>query len=294
MLQREAALRAEARSLVERGELRAAEALYLQCEEIGRDLGDAEVRDLAICNRASVKVSLGCGDELVVALRAILLATRSETNAFLAAYTVSRHYEYKKEYKKSLFYGRIALDKVERADNSGWRAGTLNQIGNALLATSEVNAAQRHYRQALALVAEGSVLQGIFLYNLGYCEVLEGRALDGARKLMRALRITRRNGARIEEVQARTDLSFAYLELGRCERAGRHAERALSLARELDWQHGVKNALYVAGESARLAGDLEIAESRFEELQHDFYPEQPYLGTLLMAVDVRRMINLHA
>jgi tetratricopeptide (TPR) repeat protein len=292
--EREAALRAEARGLVEQGDLRGAEAIYLRCEAIAQELGDVELRELATCNLASVRISYGSAEEPITALRAILLATKSDNNAFLAAYTASRHYELKKEYKKSLFYGRIALEKLERLDNQGWVAGARNQVGNALLATSDVRGAVREYQAARGLVASDSLLGGIFLLNLGYCDVLEGRVREGAAKLMRALRLTRHHGARLQEAQARMDLSFAYLELGRVAGASRQACRALELARELGWNQGLKNALYLVGESARLSGEFDRAEEVFNELQTAFYPDQPYLRTLLMAVDVRRMLNLHA
>jgi hypothetical protein len=56
----------------------------------------------------------------------------------------------------------------------------------------------------------------------------------------------------------------------------------------------VKNALYLLGEAANLSGKPEEAQRYFARLQQQFYPDALYLPGFLMAVDVRKLINLHA
>ena len=56
----------------------------------------------------------------------------------------------------------------------------------------------------------------------------------------------------------------------------------------------IKNALYLLGEAATLAGHQETARTYFARLQREFYPEAAYLPGFLLAVDVRKLINLHA
>ena len=68
---------------------------------------------------------------------------------------------------------------------------------------------------------------------------------------------------------------------------------ALEGAREFDLLDSEKNALYLLGQSASLAGDLDAARSYFGELEAHF-PGTPYLTDFLLAVDVRQLINLKA
>jgi TolA-binding protein len=56
----------------------------------------------------------------------------------------------------------------------------------------------------------------------------------------------------------------------------------------------VKNALYLLGEVANLSEDVHTARRHFTRLHRDFYPEAGYLPEFLLAVDVRKLVNLHA
>jgi tetratricopeptide (TPR) repeat protein len=83
------------------------------------------------------------------------------------------------------------------------------------------------------------------------------------------------------------DLCYGYLELGEFEKARRYGEIALENAAE---PRQVRNAHYLLGELAYKAGDVELADSHFEELAR-YYPEFRNLKSLLFAIDLRSMVN---
>jgi Tfp pilus assembly protein PilF len=88
------------------------------------------------------------------------------------------------------------------------------------------------------------------------------------------------------------DLCFAHLELRRFADAWRHGHRALALGPTAGGDTE-KNALYLLGEVANLAGDDQRAQDYFSRLQR-FYPDAPFLTDFLLAIDVRKVINLKA
>ena len=68
----------------------------------------------------------------------------------------------------------------------------------------------------------------------------------------------------------------------------------MRLAEKTNYSDGVKNSLYLLGEVASLRGDADAAHESFTRLQAEFYPGQTYLPSFLLAVDVRKLVNLHA
>jgi len=69
---------------------------------------------------------------------------------------------------------------------------------------------------------------------------------------------------------------------------------ALRMAEATGQVDAVKNALYLLGEAANLSGDGSLAREHFTRLQQEFFPDATYLPGFLLAVDVRKLINLHA
>ena len=59
-------------------------------------------------------------------------------------------------------------------------------------------------------------------------------------------------------------------------------------------QASIKNALYLLGEVAHLSDDVEAARGYFGRLHRDFFPDAGYLPEFLLAVDIRKLVNLHA
>ena len=88
-------------------------------------------------------------------------------NCRIAAYNIARHYELAKNYKKALFYARIALERSEALGRRDWLASSHNLIGNTLLAESLIEQACAEYEQALELMpAEPTVAHAMILDNL--------------------------------------------------------------------------------------------------------------------------------
>lgn len=280
---------------VQAGRLEEAEALFEQALAWAHEHGEPWQVDLGICNRAAARIWLGRGESELSRLREILLRNANPHNCRLAAYNIARHYELTKNFKKSLFYARIALDRSEALGRCDWVASAQNTIGNVLLAESFVDEACQRYEKALELMPQDhGVWRAGILDNLGYCRILQRRYQEGYQFLYESLRILQRHGSERYLVPPLLDLSFAHIETGRYEGARRHAESALRIADRTEQQDAVKNALYLLGEAANLSGDIEDASEYFTKLQRDFFPDASYLPSFLMTVDIRKMINLHA
>jgi tetratricopeptide (TPR) repeat protein len=288
-------LRHQGQQAVEAGRLEEAAALFDQALASAREEGDQRLIDLGVCNRAAALIDLGRGADELPRLREILLRNTEPVSCRIAAYNIARHYELTKNYKKALFYARIAHDRSVVLGRRDWIASSHNLIGNTLLAESFLKEACEQYEQALSLIPEEpSAARARILDNLGYCRVLQGRHREGFPLLYESLSLLRRFQAERYEISTRLDLCFAHLETGRYRHAWRHGAAALALAERMDEPDSVKNALYLLGEVANLQGDLPTARGYFSRLQQDFYPDAGYLPGFLLAVDVRKLINLHA
>ena len=288
-------LRDRANALLQAGTLPAAQGLFEEALVLARDLGEPELVDRAYCNLAAVVVETEKRATVLPELRRILMSNRDPENCRLAAYHIARAYELAKETKKGLFYARIACDLSVRLGRDPWIASSHNQMGSLLLADSFFDEACRHYELALELMPDATeVLRALILDNLGYCRLVQGRHAEGFRNLFASLRMLRRLGTRLWEVFPHLDLCFGYLEIGRLRPAARHSMLALDLAEEVGDEQSTRNAMYLLGETANLSGDHEGAFRQFETLQKRFFPGESYLPNFLLAVDVRRLINLKA
>lgn len=287
--------RRQAQQALDAGRLEEARSHLAIALEVAHRHGDADLIDHAYCAESAVAIALGEIETPVPRLREVLIRNRSHENCILAAYNISRAYELRKDYKKSLFYGRLAHDRAQQTQDRRRQASACNQIGNALLGESHFEEAAESYRRALALLPHGSGEWELTCSaNLGYCELVRGRLRDGLRRLYAVLRQAQRSRLRRLELITRLDLCYGHMELGRLDSAERFGKRGLLLAEqvaEVDW---IKNALYLLGQVAVLAGRTQEARERFSELQRRFYPTQTYLADFLVGVDVRQIVNLRA
>jgi tetratricopeptide (TPR) repeat protein len=280
---------------VEAGRLEEALALLDRAAAFAGELDDPRLIDLVICDRAAVAIELGQGAKEIPQLREILLRNADPANCRVAAYNIARHYELSRDYKKALFYARIARDRSDLLGRRDWLASSCNLMGNTLLADSLVEQATEQYERALELTPDGpSVARGMVLDNLGYCRMLQGNYAEAYRLLYQSLRLFRRVGHRAYQIPPRLDLCFLHIETGRYEDALRHGLRALELAEALGQPDFVKNALYLVGVVENLRGNVDAARAHFRRLQQEFFPEASYLPGFLLAVDVRKLVNLHA
>ncbi|HEX4953219.1 MAG TPA: hypothetical protein VF017_07475 [Thermoanaerobaculia bacterium] len=292
------ALQARGQAAFELGHLDESAQLLSEALAWAQVQGDQRRIDLAFCNLSSVDLSRNpfatIGPETMNRLREILMRNEDAVNCRLAAYNLARAYEFRKEARKGLFYARIALDRSQQLGREDWIASSHNQIGNFLMAQSFFEEAAHEYDCALASHPQAADRQAMILINVGYSRLVRGDHVGGIRLLYSSLRELRRLGVRRGQMFAHIDLCFAHLELERFADAIRHGAKGLALAEEIGEEDAIKNALYLLGEARHLSGDDASARELFDRLERDFYPDKTGISEFLLAIDVRKMINLRA
>lgn len=266
--------------------------------ELAIESGDSKTWDRAFCNRCAVATELGHEDQQDSArgeLRQIVLRGAEAETKFLASYTLARIYELDKNYERALFYARIARQHCGSLQRSEWIASSRNQIANLLLAESLFEEACAEYEGALRLMpSQPTIGRAQILDNLGYCRVIQGRHREGFRLLFDSVRTLRRFSAERFLARPLLSLCYAHLDLARHHDALRHGRRALELAMRFGDHDSVKNAHYLLGETYNQLGEDDAARGFFLRLQERYYPQAPNVPELLMAIDVRTLINLKA
>lgn len=267
---------------------------YEQSGQLAQAAGESGRADLEECNRCALLIALGRSRETVTVLRAVLERNSGGENGFLAAYNLACAHYALREHGKAAFYARGAIRLAETLDRQEWRAWAHNQLANALLSRDQVRDAVKGYEQALTL-GEGSdlLIRGQMVANLGYCRVLLGAGREAFRELFQGFRMLRRAGAARAVMLGHLDLAFAYLEINRPEAALGHATKGLALAHEHGASEDLRNAVFLLGEAHIGLGDEAAARECFEQIQGQ-YPGTPYLTELLLAVDLKSLVNLRA
>lgn len=291
------ALKQEIFALITRGELDRALSLSQEAVTLARTTGEAVLVDNALCNRAALLLARGQGQEEVPELRRILMRSASPAVRFLAAYSLCQFHDQQEEMDKCRFYSQTALHWAQLDGNPTFLARAYNRLANIDLAESYFESALDGYDRAIELSGEEPSLEGAkILSNVGYCQAVLGRLDDAFRSLTRSLRTMRRADAESWLHLPMLGLSYTYLEMGRHERAVRYARRALMSAEAAGpYQlNQIKNALYLLGEAEKLCGRDQEAYECFHHLQSRFYPDQPMVVDVLMATDIRKLINLMA
>ncbi|MEM9555687.1 MAG: hypothetical protein AAGC60_15635 [Acidobacteriota bacterium] len=288
-------LRAECRRAVEEGRLDTALARAEAAIEIAETLDDPRLLDLARCNRAAVAIALGrFGDEFGD-LRRILMRNHCAETSFAAAYHLSHAYELRKEFKKGLFYARVARDRAQAAHDEDVLAKSYNQIGVCLLGDSYFEQAATEFEKALdRLGDEEGIVRAMLIGNRAYCRMVLGDFREAFGDLFRCLRWYRRHGAHLYAVWPHLFLCYGYLETGRLVHAWRHANKALALAEEHGDEAALKNALFLLAEVEKAGGDLDAARDCFERMRRRFYPDAAALPSAVTAVGMAKVVNLRA
>lgn len=290
-----AALREAGNRAAQDGRIEEAVDLLKRAWQVALEGDDGILIDRALCNLAAVKIEHGPSDELLPRLREILVRNNDAENCRLAAYHLARAYEEKGEYKKGLFYARIARERTRSLESpdADWVASSDNQIGNFLVSESRFEEAIEHYEAALLTHPPSEIRRAVILDNIGYCHLMMGDLPRAFALLYRSLRVLRRHGTEKWRMLVHLDLCLAHLESGRNRYALGHGVRALHAAERFGSDQQVKNALYLLGEAAHMLGDEATARAYFDRLQRHF-PETPFLTDFLLAIDIRKMINLRA
>ncbi len=297
-------LRDSGRDLLAAGDYSQASVAYRRAADLAGRNGENDRRDEALCGWAAAETELGSGPVVMPELRRILLRSAVEDTCWLAAYTLARAHELDGETKKALFYARLSRHHSELGSREGTIGLSHNLLGNLLVAEGNNQQAADEYRLALrhtrgATAAWSAGAEG----NLGYCLLMNAtstrrlrgaRMREGLRLIYRSLRTFRREGAEHLTMLPHLDLCLAHLEMGRFASAKRHGQRALALADRQADAATMKNCLYLLGQVAVEAGDSDEARSMFGELEQRFYPERNDLPEVLMALDLRQVVNLRA
>lgn len=281
-------LRNAALTKVRAGQLDEGIALYDTALSLA---SDDEMRELITINKADAMIAAERSGPEVQALPTIVMRRRNLRHVYLAAYALVFKYRMESELKRATFYGQLALQTAEEANEALWKIGALNELGSIYDVDSKFDEAIDCFRQALEMIeqldnpTEHTLAYGYSLSNLGASKVLKGDWREGADLIEKSIpSIT----SSILLAEAYIDLCFAYLGLEELERARHYGEAGLDLAGE---SRQVRNAHYLLGEVAYKLGDVELAEFHFDKLAA-FYPNFRHLKSLLYAIDLRSMVNL--
>jgi len=287
------ALKDHGSETLRRGSLREALVEFDRALDLARRIGERSLEDVAFCNRSAVAIRLQREDGSVPVLRQMLLRTADPQVAFLSSYNLARAYDNRKNYRKALYYARIAHRYALDLGDPGQQASALNWIGNALVALNDFGGGLEMYRQGNALIdGEESERRSLLLSNLGYCLLLTGETPQGFRSVILGLRMARRLRTPVAESVGHLCLAFAHLLVERPWHAARHGAEALDLAEEHQDPPTVKLALLLLGGAYKQADKLEAALECFEVLQRTFYPGMSQVPEMLLGVDICRVINL--
>lgn len=288
-------LRDRSRLEVEAGRFEDALRLVEDALGVAQQIGDEQLVAMARCNRAALALATGHGGEHIADLRSVLMRNYDAMTSFMAAYNLSYAYELQKEFKKALFYGRVARDRAGAAESPEHLATSYSQIGNSLLGSSYFEEAKEHYEKGLALLPdELSYVSVPSQINLGYCLVMLGDVRQGFSRLFKCLRWLRPRQMRSLQVWAHLFICAGYLELGRVRRAWVHGRKALAFAYETGEQEAIKICLFMMGEVERTGGDIDAAFGYFAKIQQRYFPKQEDVPALLSVVSVAKVVNLRA
>lgn len=269
------------------GDFEDAIALYdealLLCE-------DEETRELITINKADTLITLERTGPEVQELPKIVMRRRNPRHVWLASYSLLYKNRLENQPKRAGFYGQIALEMANQANEPFWKMVTLNELGIVYEVDSQFDRAIECFEEALRVSAAApspldALSRGYAIENLGYCRVIRGEVQEGIDLIHDALQLLTDP---IGSAEAYVDLCFAYLEIGDLERSRFYGEAGLELAKE---NRQIRNAHYLLGEVAYKQGDSEAAEHHFDSLAR-FYPEFRHLKSLLFAIDLRSMVNL--
>ena len=282
------ALRQSALAKVRAGALEEALATYDDALALTRD---DEMRELITINKADAMIALERSGPEVQALPTIVMRRRNLRHVYLAAYALVFKYRTENELKRATFYGQLALQTAEEAEEPVWKVLALNELGSIYDMDSKFERAIECGEQAVALIegfdnrSEHQFVYALALENLGASKVLNDDFEEGIALIQKAMPSI---VSPTHLAEAYVDLCFGYLGLDNLERARHFGEAGLQLATE---PRQIRNAHYLLGEVAYKSGDIALAEVHFDHLSK-FYPDFQHLKTLLFAIDLRSMVNL--
>ncbi len=292
-------LRAEAIGLLETGDYRGSLGLYDRSLEFARASEDPSFVDWIYACRAAAASEAGPAEAELVELKKILLRSKDPRTAFRAAYTGARIYELRRDFRKAIFYSRIACEKAGALGDPFLFAAAENMRGSLLVVDSRFDEAAVAYRNALEVEDPEARLspmwRAVAKYNLGYVLMSKDQVDEGLKLVHEAFAFIEGQGAKGQTVVPLLDLCFGYLKLDRYAEARYFGEEGLERIPLADEAGPAieKNYLYLLGETCHLAGDEPAAQQYFDRLA-SLYPEFRNLRAYLEVFDFRNVINLRS
>lgn len=251
---------------------------------------DAESAELVRINKSFALIALERFDTPEVReLPAIVLRRRTPRHTYLAAYQLARRFRLEQNLDRARHYARIAVDVTEQADDQASLINALTELGNVEVFDSNFESAIRIYQQTLELLPEedSDFKRFFLLQNLGYATLLLDQPAEGVALIHQALELMESLEIGGYLAESYIDLCHGYLALGELEKARFYGELGLEHLVEARQERNVR---YLLGEIAYETGDFETAELHFGHLAAH-YPDFPQLRNLLLAVNLRSMIN---
>lgn len=292
-------LRADAIRLLEAGDVRGSLGLYDQALDRARESEDPAFVDWIFACRAAAASEAGPAEAELVELKRILLRSSDPQTAFRAAYSGARIYELKHDFRKAIFYSRIASERADGLGDPFLFAAAENMRGSLLVVDSRFDEAASAYRNALEVEDPSSRLSPLWRAlakdNLGYTLIASDRVDEGLKLVHEAFAFLEAEGARAQTVFPLLDLCFGYLKLDRYGEARYFGEEGLERVPLADESGPAieKNYLYLLGETCHLSGDEAAAQDYFDRLA-SLYPEFKNLRAYLEVFDFRNVINLRS
>lgn len=288
-------LRDRSQVLANQGRLDEALAALEESLQVAREIGDENLVATAICNVAGIAIWLGNTTDYVADLRSILMRNFDAETSYRAAYQLSHAFVLRKEFKKALFYGKIARDRALAAADDLYVGRSLNQIGLGLMGDSRFQKAVRHFQDSMFRLGSVPAVSIGPKVNCAYCLIVLGLVHEGMAQLFSSLRwMKRRNTQPVSQGFAHLFLCCGYLELGRVRRAWTHGMKARELSEETGDFELMKGSLFMLGDVERTAGDNAAAYEWFAEMQRRFYPNDPGMPELMSQVGMTKVVNLKA
>lgn len=289
--------RERALALLEQGSFSDALGEYDSALVYARETGDSAFTDWIFACRATAAAECTDANAELLELKRILLRSRDPQTSFRAAYTSSRIYEIRHDFKKALFYNRIARDHAKNLDDVALCGHAENQHGNLLTSDSSFEEAASAYQRALQIVSAlpefPETWRVIWRENLGYCHLALDRVEEGLDTVHACLQFLETKGALSYTVVPLMDLCYGYLKRDRFADAITYGERGLSRLHLAGDPSVEKNLLYLLGEACHLGGHRQAAEIYFDRLA-SLYPDFRNLRAYLDVFDFRNVINLRA
>jgi tetratricopeptide (TPR) repeat protein len=283
-------------ALLDSGDFERAVAEYDVALTSARETGDESFVDWIYACRSAAAAEAGPANDELVELKRILLRARDANTSFRAAYTASRIYEIRRDFKKALFYSRIACQHSETLGEPLLIAGSESQRGMLLYVDSRFEESAAAYRKALDVPRTPPlprVFEALLKDNLGSCLIALDRIGEGLELVHESLDFLESAKATAHTVYPLLDLCFGYLKSDRYDQARYFGETGLERA-PLSGEPSVeKNFLYLLGEACHLSGDAPSAQSYFDRLA-SHYPEFKNLRAYLEVFDFRNVINLRS